>query len=418
MNTLSRRDLLKALGSTLALSTLPGVARALGTPPRVVVVGGGFAGATVAKYLRDWSGNTVDVTLVDTAAAHVSCILSNLVLNRRVALPSITFSYERLRTRYGVKVVQGKAVSINAAQRRLRLSDGTRLSFDRLVLAPGIEFDSVPGQDFSLVPHAWKAGSQTTLLRRQLEAMPDGGVFVMSIPQAPYRCPPGPYERACVVADYVKRAKPRSKVIVLDANPGITAEPQTFTRAFNETYAGIVEYRPGTQVSSVDSSSRTVVTNAGNLQAAVLNVIPRQKAPRLLADAGLLNDASGRWAGVDPLSYESTAIAGIHVIGDSQATGQPKAGHIANGEAKVCADAILRSFEGLPPDPAPSTNSACFSPITYDTASWLTVVFQYDPATRTMMAVPASRGEAPAPSRKNFSTMFDWAGNLFSDTFG
>lgn len=415
--TFSRRRLLQALGGTLAAAALPRIASAQAAP-RVVVVGGGFAGATVAKYLRSWSAGAVDVTLVDTNAAHVSCILSNLVLNRRVGLPSITFGYDRLRDAHGVTIVQSRVSRVDPAGKRVRLADGSFLAYDRLVLAPGIAFDAVPGLDPKLVPHAWVAGSQTTLLRKQLEAMPDGGVFAMSIPQAPYRCPPGPYERACVVADYLRRKKPRSKIIVLDANPGIMAEKVTFTRAFMETYADRLEYRPNVVVSEVDSPNRTAFTNEGAVAASVLNVIPRQSAPALLANTGLLNDPTGRWAGVDPRSYESTVRAGIHVIGDAQATGQPKAGHIANAEAKVCADAILRAFEGLTPDPAPVTNSACFSPITYGTASFLTAVFQYDAATGTMKPVPESQGEAEAPSTEHFETMFDWAANLFADTFG
>lgn len=418
MATFTRRRILQALGGAFALGATPSLLQAQIGRPHVVVVGGGFAGATAAKYLRDWSGGSIDVTLVEANATHVSCILSNLVVNRRVTLPAITFSYDRLSQKFGVKVRRARARAIDPVARTVRLSDGTTLSYDRLVLAPGIEFDPVPGLDMNRVPHAWRAGPQTLLLRNQLEAMPAGGVFAMSIPQAPYRCPPGPYERACVIADYVRRKKPGSKVIVLDANPGITAEKETFTRAFTETYKGIIDYRPNVVVSQVDSVGRTLITNDGNLQASVLNVIPRQHAPSLLVQTGLVNDPSGRWAGVDPLSYESTAHPNVHIIGDAQATGQPKAGHIANAEAKVCADAIIRSFSGLAPDPAPVTNSACFSPITLDSASWLTVVFQYDPATRAMKSVPASFGEAGKWSRDNYSKMFDWADNLFVDTFG
>lgn len=419
MNAISRRHLLKLMGASTLLAASPGLLRAqTGTVARVVVVGGGFAGATAAKYLRLWSGGSVAVTLVDANPAHASCILSNLVLNGSLDLNKITFNYTALGTRYGVRFVRGQAEGIGRDSNGpyLRLAGGQTLSCDRLILAPGIDFDAVPGLDPTKVPHAWKAGPQTTLLKGQLAAMPAGGTFVMTIPPAPYRCPPGPYERACLVADYLKRTKPGSKVIVLDANPGIVAEAATFTKAFTQTYAGIVTYRPGVTVLSVDSAGRSVETNQGRFNASVLNVIPPQKAGGIAAGTGLI-PLGGRWAPVNPLNYESTLVPGVHVIGDAQGTGQPKSGHIANAEAKVCADALLRVFAGEQPDPAPMTNSACYSPITANTASWLTAVFAYDPASRSMKAVPASSGEAPAPTRDNFEKMFDWADNLFADTF-
>lgn len=417
MSKINRRDFLKLVGASAAVAGVPRLARAQMVPPRVVVVGGGFAGATVAKYLRHWGGTAVDVTLVEANPNHVSCILSNLVVNGTLGLNSITFDYETLRAKYGVKPVQGRVVGVDGVSRKVRLAGGQELQYDRLVLAPGIAFDAIPGLDSNRIPHAWIAGPQTTLLKNQLAAVPIGGRVVMTIPAAPYRCPPGPYERACVIADYLRRRKPGGRIVVLDANPGIMAEKETFTRAFNEKYQGTLEYRSGVTINEVDSLNRIVKTSAGSFKANVLNVIPRQRAGKIVADAGLVNDASGRWAGVNPLSYESTAVAGIHVLGDSQATGQPKAGHIANGEAKVCADAILRSFRGEEPDPAPMTNSACYSPITSREASWLTAVFAYDPVSKTMKAVPASSGEAREWNSGNFEKMFDWAINLFSDTF-
>lgn len=413
MNTISRRHFMKLIGASTALATTPLLLRAQ-TPAsgRVVIVGGGFAGATAAKYLRHWSGGNVAVTLVDANPAHVSCILSNLVLNNSLGLSQITFNYEALRQKYGVNVVQGRAVG--AADGQLSLQDGRKLAYDRLILAPGIDFVTVPGLDINRIPHAWQAGPQTTLLKQQLAAMPAGGVFILTIPLAPYRCPPGPYERACLVADYLKKNRPGSKVIVLDANPKIMAEEHTFTVAFNQTHAGIVDYRPNVLLTEVDSTNRIAKTDQGNFQASVLNVLPPQKAGQIAFDAGL---TEGNWAPVHPLTYESTLLKNIHIIGDAQGTSQPKSGHIANSEAKVCADAILRAFAGESPDPAPMTNSACYSPITAKTASWLTAVFAYDPETQTMKSVPEAFGEAPAATEEHYEKMFDWASNLFSDTF-
>jgi NADH dehydrogenase FAD-containing subunit len=238
----------------------------------------------------------------------------------------------------------------------------------------------------------------------------------MTVPPAPYRCPPGPYERACVVADWLRRNRPGSKVIVLDANPAITAERESFTRAFEVTHAGVIEYVPNAPVTFVDTASRTVHTPLGAFRGDAVNVIPVNVGPALLADLGVANAARG-FAGVDVLGYESTAVAGIHVIGDAAATTQPKAGHIGNQEGKVCADAILRQLGGGAPDPSPVTNSSCYSPITMSTASFLTAVFAYDPASRTMQVVPGASGEARAPSQDHYEDMFVWFRTLMRDTF-
>ena len=393
---------------------------------RVVVVGGGMAGATVAKFLRLWGGAGIDVTLIEREAVYTSNILSNLVLNGNVAINSLYFDYAKLRANYGVKVLQANVDAILPDQRKvLYTQNGVpgEAAYDRLVVAPGIDFDFPPGLTTAeaqlAVPHAWKAGAQTLTLRDQLRAMAPGGTFVLTIPAKPYRCPPGPYERACVVADWLKRNKPGSKVLVLDANPSITAEAATFTQAFNVTYSGIVTYLPNADVVSVDVAAKNVYTTFGSApyHGDVLNVIPPHRAGRILAGTGLLNDTAGRFAVVDVLSYESTAVNGVHVLGDAAATTQPKAGHIANQEAKVCADAILRAVAGKSPDPSPVTNSACYSPISATSASWLTAVFAYDPASRTMVPVPASSGEANGPSGDHYEDMFVWFDTLMKDSF-
>lgn len=443
----TRRDFLTALGAS-GLSMLP-VAQAfaddlpkslLGSSPmwipsnaplnvvptnfaasgRVVVVGGGMAGATVAKYLRIWGGDKVQVTLVEPSSVYVSNIMSNLVLTNQLNLASLNFNWNRLVKSYGVKLLQDTVTAIDPMARKVTLASNVVLSYDHLVIAPGIEFDAIPGLESAaaqaLIPHAWKTGPQTTTLRAQIQSMAAGGVFVMSIPKAPYRCPPGPYERACVVADYLKRTKPGSKVIVLDANPGIIAEAHTFSTAFA---ALGVDYRPGVAVASVDAATRTVTTDGGaQIKANVLNVIPNQRAGAVLANNGLVN-VNGRWAGVDVLTYESTVpgAAGIHVLGDSAATTQPKAGHIANQEAKVCADAIVRALLGQAPDQQIVTNSACYSPVSSTQASWLTAIYAYDPASRTMKLTTGSPFEAAAPSSKNMMEMRQWFSNLMTDSF-
>jgi NADPH-dependent 2,4-dienoyl-CoA reductase/sulfur reductase-like enzyme len=415
MNHLNRRQFLQTLGLASVTAAFPNIVKAMGERPHIVVIGGGFAGATAAKYLRHWS-TAVDVTLIEANANYNSCILSNLVLNRQIDLNRITFDYNTLAQRYGINLMTKWVEGVDSQSQTVFLSGGQTLAYDRLIIAPGVQFLAVDGLDSNKVPHAWKAGTQTTLLRDQIAAMPDGGRFVLTVPAAPYRCPPGPYERACVVADYLKRNKPNSKVIVLDANAEITAEPDNFQRAYDGLYQGIVEYIPNATLEAVDSDQRIAFTSLGEYRADVLNVIPPQSAGELIHSTGLANVA-GHWAGVNPLSYASTAAQNIHVIGDSQGTGQPKAGHIANAEAKVCADAILRLINNQSPYGRPVTNSACYTPISADTATWLTAVFAYDAASGTMQVVRESSGAAAVPSNENYRRMFDWADNLFADTF-
>lgn len=397
----------------------------------MVVVGGGFAGATVAKYLRLWSDGKIQVTLVDQNPNHVTCVLSNLVLNDRLRLADITQSYNPLQDNYGVVIEQGRVTGVSGTDvKTVELDNGTSLACDFVVLAPGIEFIDVPGlkdgstNHFDAVPHAWIAGPQTTLLRDQLHAMPDGGTFVLTVPLSPYRCPPGPYERACVVADYIKRIKGNGRVVVLDPHPDITIEQETFHGAFNGIYKDIVEYIPNAELTAVDAQNLTAITTQGHFSGDVLNVIPTHKAGKVVEELGLV---SGRWAPVDVRSYESTIMPGFYVLGDSNNSGQPKSGHMANAQAKVCADAIIRTIadksKALVHDPARlstiKTNSACYSPITYDQASWLSAVFAYDSVNNAMKVVSDSFASSTSPhwSGDNFEDMFEWANSLFSNTF-
>jgi len=418
--TLDRRKFIKLLGLAGATLAIPRLASAATPLARVVVVGGGFGGATAAKYLALWGKGKVQVTLVDASPQHISCILSNLVVTGALGMADITIGLGTLASKYGIKVVVGRATEVNPLAKTVSVSTtgGTvPLPYDHLILAPGIDFVTPAGNyDATLTPHAWVAGPQTTLLKSQVAGLKKRGVFLMNIPKAPYRCPPGPYERACVIADYIKRKKLGGKVIVCDANPGITAEPVGFGNAFSKTFKGIVEYMPNCTVLSVNSASKTFVTSLGNISGQVANYLPDMKAGALVSAAGLV-DAGARWAPVDPLSYGSIRHPDIHVIGDSQATAQPKSGTMANAQAKVCADAILRAIEGQAPDPVPVTMSACYSPITSRNASWLTASYQYDAATKAMKRVDASFGEAKAPSAENYIDMFDWANSLFEDTF-
>ena len=312
----------------------------------------------------------------------------------------------------------GEVVEVDPVLVQVTLANGTRLSADRIVMAPGIGFDAVPGLDHvNRLPHAWQAGAQTTLLASQLAAMPSNGVVVLTIPKVPYRCPPGPYERACLIADGLKANKPRAKLIVLDANPDFVTEVDNFSKAFYGLHGKVVEYRPNSVIASVDSHQMVVYASTGAVQANVVNLIPQQRAAALATSVATAN--GGRFVPVDVLSYACLAPAAskVHVIGDAAATTQPKAGHIANQEAKVCADALTRIFGGGQPDPAPVTNSACYSTITRSQASWLTAVFQYDPVSKTRKPAPASAAASVGWQADNFDQMNTWFKALMADSF-
>lgn len=416
-----RRRLL-AGGAAFAGLALSGCAATPGAGPslgRVVVIGGGFGGATAARYLRMW-GN-VDVTLVERNPGFVSCPMSNLVLGGFRRIEDISRGYDGLRA-LGVKVVQGEAAAIDVAGRRVRLAGGEVLPYDRLVLSPGIDF--IPGQIAGLESeaaqakflHAWKAGAQTVALRRQLEAMRDGGVYALAIPKAPYRCPPGPYERACVVAAYLKQAKPRSKVLVLDANPEIQSKKALFEKAFKELYGGIIEYRPNSELKQLDVASGVAKFEFEDVRADVMNAVPPQRAGEIARAAGLVN-VNGRWVGVDWLTMESTAAPGIHVLGDAtfSAPAMPKSGHMANQHGKVAAAAIIAALKGEPPNPAPVVVNTCYSFVSGAEVIHVASVHQYNAQQKTFLTVPGSGGVSSAASTLEARYAQSWAGNIWAD---
>ena len=417
---LARRRLLGA-GAALSGLALAGCATGGAGGPsigRVVVVGAGFGGSTAARYLRLWGGN-VDVTLVERNASFVSCPISNLVLGGHKQMADITRGYEGLRA-VGVKLVQGEVTAIDAAARKVRLADGTELPYDRLILSPGVDFmlDGTPGLaaalDSGRVLHSWKAGPQTLALRRQLEAMPDGGVFAMSIPKVPYRCPPGPYERACMVASYFKQFKPKSKVLVLDANPEVQSKKALFEKAFKDHYSGILEYRANNELKEVVGT--TAKLEFDDVKADVLNVIPPQRAGDIARSAGLLN-MNNRWVGVNWLTMESTAAPGIHVLGDAtfSAPAMPKSGHMANQHAKVAAAAIIELLQGRPVNATPVVMNTCYSFVTARDVVHVASVHQYDAVDKTFKAVPGSGGVSAAANQVEGRYALGWADTIWSD---
>lgn len=319
--------------------------------PKVVVVGGGVGGATVAKYLASGT-KTVDVTLVEPKSRYTTCIFSNLYLAGHRSLESLTHGYETLRQRYGITIVCDSAAAIDPEARRVRLETGESLPYDRLVVSPGIAFafGEIDGYDEAateVMPHAWKVGPQTRLLRAQLEAMEDGGVFVIAAPPDPFRCPPAPYERASLAAYYFKQFKPRSKVLILDAKDSFFQQ-EVFQDGWNRHYPGMIEWLPYQVtggITAVDLKATSIRTANETFKATVANVIPRQVAGDVARRAGLA-DPSG-WCPVDSATFESRLRPGIHVIGDAANAGaMPKSASCANSQAKACAAAILSDLTG------------------------------------------------------------------------
>ncbi len=402
--TASRRRFLTHGAGLAALALAPRL-RAAERAARVVVIGGGFGGATCARYLR-WLDPNLAVTLVTREPVHLTCPFSNLVIAGLGELDDITHGYDSLRA-LGVEVVHAQAQAIDAAARRVELAGGHRLSYDRLVLSPGIEvrLDALPGYDAAAVermPHAWQAGTQTTLLRRQLEAMPDGGTVIITAPGNPYRCPPGPYERASLVAHYLSRHKPKSKLLLLDAKDSFSKQG-LFMQGWAARYPGLIEWVAGSAggiVERVDAASMTVETESGftSHRGDVINVIPPQRAAPLAVASGLADDSG--WCPVNPLSFASTRVAGVHVIGDAAIAGEmPKSGFSANSQAKICAAAIAAELQGRAV-PEPSYANTCYSLLAPDYG--ISVAAVYRIADGAIHSVPGAGGVSPADADADF----------------
>src|SRR5215472_17074240 len=365
----TRRDFLKAAAAGASASVLPLPAIAQGAGGRVVVVGGGFAGTTCARFLKRMDPR-INVTLVEVNRTFIACPFSNGVIAGLRELTAQEFGYGKVAGDQ-ITLTFASATGVDAGSRAVTLNDGTRLPYDRLVVAPGIDlrWDALPGYNEAAaqrMPHAWKPGEQTLLLRRQLESMADGGTVVISAPANPFRCPPGPYERASLIAYYLKTKKPRSKLIVLDAKDSFSKQ-RLFQAAWQQLYPGLLEWvslSNGGKVTSVDPSSRTFVTDFASYKADVANVIPPQKAGRVAEIAGAA-DQTG-WCPIDPVTFESRLQPGIHVIGDAAIAGaMPKSAFAANAQAKVCAAAVATLLRGEPPSP-PKLINTCYSLVAPD----------------------------------------------------
>jgi len=420
-----RREFLRYAGAA-GIFTLSGRAGAGKARPKVVIVGAGYGGAACARYLKLWEPR-VEITLIEPNPHFISCPMSNTVIAGMNNLEDITLPYDNLKAVVD-HFVADTVVAIDPGKRSVATAGGKRFVYDRLILAAGIElmFDQVKGYDAAarkVIKHAWKAGpDQTGVLRRQLEAMPDGGVFTMAIPMAPYRCPPAPYERISLVANYLKKAKPRSKIIVLDGNQEIIAKKELFLTAWKKHYGygtenSLIDYRPGNVAVAVDAAAMKVTSEFDDVKGDVINLVPPMRAAAITALIGARTGDNGTWCPVDYRSFESTEVANVHILGDSILSNLSKAAALANNCGKLCAWALSEIFNDRLPDPAPVLTSTCYSASTDHTAFHVATVFRYNPEDKGMDVQPGG-GVSSEESALEFEYMRGWARNIWADTLG
>jgi sulfide dehydrogenase [flavocytochrome c] flavoprotein chain len=422
-STIPRRDFLRTVAAAASVAAIGGLAGCRGrrSRARVVVVGAGFGGATLAKYLRLWDP-AIEVTLVERQRIFTSCPVSNLVIGGHRTIDELQHGYTDLAG-HGVRVVHDDASAVYPDHRMVRLAGGGELVYDRLVLSPGIDFvfdDDIPGCQAAIeggrVLHAWKAGSQTTALRERLTAMNDGGVYGLVVPPMPYRCPPGPYERVCQVASFFKQAKPRAKILVFDANLDVVSKGPLFKQAWADLYPGMIEYVPDTRITAVDGAAMAVRIGEDTVRADVLNLLPRQRAGDLAWRAGLVPPGE-RWCPIEWRSCESLVVPHVHVIGDAtlSAPGMPKSGHMANSQAKICAAALVAVLNDRSPNQDPLLNNACFSYVSATEAIHVASVHRWDAERNTVIPVPEAAGVSPARSEREAADAWSWARNIWTD---
>ena len=420
--SINRRTFLKSSGAVASVGAIGGCASISSSGPKVVVVGGGYGGATAAKYIKMWAPD-FDVTIVERNAEFISCPISNLVLGGSKSMADITVSYATLAKKYGIRIVRGEAIAVDAEKKLVRLASGDNLAFDRVIVSPGVDFmfEDIPGLNNAAaqenILHAWKAGPQTVALRKQLEAMKDGGVVAISIPAAPYRCPPGPYERACQIAAYLKQSKPKSKVVILDANSDVTSKPGLFKKAWAEMYPGIVEYRGNSKVVDVDLKTMTAKMEVDDFKADVLNILPPMKAGAIAAP---FITANKRWCEVNWVTYEAKNVPGVHLLGDALqiAPAMPKSGHMANAHGKACAAAVVALLSNEAPNASPTLTNTCYSFVSADKVIHVASIHKYDEKDKTMKTVPGSGGVSAASSELEGQYAMTWARNIWADALG
>lgn len=424
---MQRRTLLQtglALGSLSALSGCATLTSQAPAKAQVVVIGGGYGGATAAKYVRVLSNYKISVVLVEPNNTFISCPMSNLVLGGSKTMAQITTPYTALSSKHGVSLVHDLVTAIDPAKKTVSLKNGGIISYDKLIVSPGVDmhFDSIEGLQAAnasgQILQAWKAGAETTALRQQLEAMPDGGVYALTVPEAPYKCPPGPYERASQVAHYFKQAKPKSKVLILDANPDITSKPALFKKFWSDNYKDIIEFRPNHKVVAVDAKTSTLKFDVQeSIRADVLNVLPAMRAGSIAMQTGLAT-VNNRWCGINYQTFESLAAKDIHVLGDATlaAPAMPKSGHMANSHGKVAAAAVVAQLSDLAINPRPLLTNTCYSYVSDKLVIHVASVHQFNAEEKTFKTVPGSGGLSTEANALEGTYAWNWAQNIWADT--
>ena len=428
MTNMNRRDFLTLTGGAVAVSALGFPMLSFGAGKQVVIVGGGMGGATAAKYIK-MADSSIDVTLIEVNKIYHTCFLSNEILGGNRKIESIRFAYDGLQKR-GVNVVHDLVTGIDPVAKKVSVKSGKSYTYDACIVSPGISFnwDAIQGYDAKVaesIPHAWKAGEQTTLLKNQITAMKDGGLVVIVAPPDPFRCPPGPYERASQIAWYLKNNKPKSKIIILD-NKKTFSKMKLFTAGWQRHYGfntqnSMIEWISGDaggKVTAINAQKRTAIADV-DFNAAVLNVIPPQKAGQIALMSDLADDKG--WCPVDPASFESTKHKGVYVLGDAAiAAPLPKSGYAANSEAKVCAAVVVARLNGKS-DPVPSYVNTCYSMITPSDGMSVAMVYRLEGGKITK--VKGSGGLTPDNAgdemrKREVAYAHSWFKNITHDTFG
>lgn len=413
-----RRQILKALGAASVLPMLAACART--GQPRVVVVGGGFGGASCARYVKVIDPG-IEVILIERNESYTTCPFSNNVLGGLQTLDSLVHGYDALKSHWGIRIVHDTVTGVDPQKRKVTLASGNAVDYDRLVLSPGVDMkwgaiDGYTEAAAEIMPHAWKAGPQTVLLQKQSASVEDGGVVVIAAPDNPYRCPPAPYERACMIAHYFQATgKPRAKIVILDAKDNFTKQ-ELFQQGWARFYSGMIEWVPraqGGQVTQVDTKAMTVTCKAGTFKAQVANIVPPQSAGAVAQEAGAATQDG--WCEIDPWTMELKAVKGVHVIGDACVPGaMPKSGFAANSQAKICAAAVAALLRGRKPT-EPVFFNTCYSTIAPDYA--ISVAGTYRASNGAIVAVLGSGGLSPLDAPDSFrKAEFDYAHGWYAST--
>ena len=422
--TTDRRNFLKLIGvggvgASLAACAAPGTGLDKSAGRRVVVVGGGFGGSVAAKYIR-MQDKSIEVVLIEQNRQFIGCPFSNLYIGGLMSdLSTLTIGYDTLAAKHGIKMIYDSVTAIDPAKKTVTVSGGTVIDYDRLVLSPGVDFraEELEGYDLAttpqIMPHAWKAGPQTLLLRKQLVDMPNGGTVVLTVPLAPFRCPPGPYERTSMIAMYLKQHKPKSKIVVLDANPDIASKAGLFRKGWKKHYEGIIQYRSAQKVTAVSVKNHSVfIEGMEEVKGDVINVIPPQRAGRIASVAGLIGPDKA-WCPVNGTTFESSLQKNIHVIGDACIAGaMPKSAYSANSEAKICASNLVALMNGKEIVDMSGIN-VCYSFLSASEA--VSVAGVYAVKEGQIVAVPNSGGVSPDLSETEAIYARSWLKNILTE---